>query len=146
MPDEEQRRAESDARPMAESIVRRERWRVRLGAAVTAGLWVATAAYLLILVYSYLYLLHPVVNELLTGGELNERTRQDFSVAIITWFRALAWWPITLVVAAAAATWFTLASRRATLRQIQASLTDISEQLRRMVPEPPSGSRGGPGA
>ncbi|MHC4589052.1 MAG: hypothetical protein ACYTAQ_06860 [Planctomycetota bacterium] len=94
-----------------------ERWRVRLWATATAGLWVVTAAYLLILVFTYLMLLHPAVNEFVTGGEMNERARQDFAAAIIDWVWALLWWPVTLIVAAACTTWFTLASRRATLRQ-----------------------------
>ncbi|MHC4217809.1 MAG: hypothetical protein ACYSU7_05060 [Planctomycetota bacterium] len=121
---------------MADSIVRRERWRVRLWAVATAGLWVVTAAYLLILVFTYLLLLHPAVNEFVTGGDMNDRARQDFATALIDWFWALMWWPVTLVVAAAGTIWFTLASRRATLRQIQASLAEISEQLRTMAPQP----------
>ncbi|MHC4141291.1 MAG: hypothetical protein ACYSUF_05185 [Planctomycetota bacterium] len=140
MPNEEKRQDESDARSVAESIVRRERWRVRLWAAATAGLWVVTAAYLLILVFTYMLLLHPAVNEFVTGGEMNDRAREDFAAAIIDWLWALLWWPITLVVAAAGSIWFTLASRRATLRQIQASLAQISDQLKQMVPEPSVGS------
>ena len=136
MPNEEQRQDESDARPVAEAIVRRERWRVRLWATATAGLWVVTAAYLLILVFTYLMLLHPAVNEFVTGGEMNDRARQDFAAAIVDWVWALLWWPVTLIVAAACTTWFTLATRRATLRQIQASLAEISEQLKRLAPEP----------
>jgi hypothetical protein len=136
MPNEEQRQDESDARPVAEAIVRRERWRVRLWATATAGLWVVTTAYLLILVLTYLVLLHPVVNELVTGSEMSDRARQEFATAIIDWVRALLWWPVTLIVAAAATTWFTLASRRATLRQIQASLAAISAQLRQLAPGP----------
>jgi hypothetical protein len=136
MPNEEKRQDESDARPVAESIVRRERWRVGLWAAATAGLWVVTAAYLLILVFTYMLFFHPAVNEFVTGGEMNERARQDFATAIIDWLWALLWWPITLVVAAAGSIWFTLASRRATLRQIQTSLGQISEQLKQMAPTP----------
>jgi hypothetical protein len=41
-----------------------------------------------------------------------------------------------VVVAAAGSIWFTLASRRATLRQIQTSLGQISEQLKQMAPTP----------
>jgi hypothetical protein len=135
MPNEETRRDESDARPVAESIVRRERRRVRLWAVATTGLWVLTAAYLLILVFTYLALLHPAVNEFVTGGEMNDQARQDFAGAIIDWIWALLWWPITLVVAAGCTTWFTLASRRATLQQIQASLAQISEHIKQMAPE-----------
>jgi hypothetical protein len=134
MPNEEKRQDESDARPVAESIVRRERCRVRLWATLTAGLWLLTSAYLLTLVFTYMLLFHPAVNEFVTGGEMNDRARQDFAGAIIDWLWALLWWPITLVVAAAGSIWFTLASRRATLRQIQASLAQISDQLKQMVP------------
>jgi hypothetical protein len=136
MPNEENRQEDSDPRPVAESIVRRERWRLRLWAAVTASLWVVTASYLLILVFTYMLFIHPNTNELLTGYELSDQARQDYAAAVIDALWALLWWPITLVVAAAGTIWFTLASRRATLRQIQASLAEISEQLKRMAPQP----------
>ncbi|MHC4100316.1 MAG: hypothetical protein ACYTGY_01805 [Planctomycetota bacterium] len=121
---------------MAETIVRRERRRMGAWAVVTSAFWVVTAAYLLILVFSYLAFVHPAVNELLTGGELSPQARQDYAAVIIGGLKALLWWPITLIAAAACTTLFTLASRRATLRQIQASLVEISEQLKQIVPEP----------
>jgi hypothetical protein len=121
---------------MAESIARRGRRRVRFWAAAAGGLWVVTAAYLLILVFLYLLFLNPPVHALLTGCELGEQARENFAAAIIDWLRALLWWPATLVVAAAGTIWFTLASRRATLRQIQAGLADISAQLERMAAGP----------
>ena len=113
MPDEETRQDGADVRPLAASIARRDRWRVRLWAAVTGGR-----------------------HALLTGCELNEQAREDFAAAIIDWFWALLWWPVTLVVAAVVTIWFTLASRRATLRQIQAGLADISAQLASMTAGP----------
>jgi hypothetical protein len=135
MPNEEKRQDESDARPVAESILMRERRRVRLWATLTAGLWLLASAYLLILVFTYMVLLHPNTNELLTGHELTEHARREYPAAIIDMLWALLWWPVTLVVAAAATIWFTLATRRATLRQIQCSLAQISDQLKRLVPE-----------
>ncbi|MHC4106524.1 MAG: hypothetical protein ACYS7M_12300 [Planctomycetota bacterium] len=50
--------------------------------------------------------------------------------------RALLIRPIVLIAAAACTTGFTFASRRATLRQIQASPADISERLRQMAQKP----------
>jgi hypothetical protein len=53
---------------VAETIAGRERWRVRWWAAVTGGLWVVAAAYLLILVFLYLPFLNPPVHALPTAG------------------------------------------------------------------------------
>ncbi len=135
-PGRERAASDVNARPVAETIVRRERRRVCAWALATSFLWVITAAYLLILMFTYLAIVHPAVNELLTGGELSPEARQRYAAVIIGGLKALLWWPVMLIVAAACTTWFTLASRRATLRQIQASLAQISEQLKRMAPEP----------
>jgi hypothetical protein len=48
--------------------------------------------------------------------------------------RAALGWPVLLFAAAASTTAFTLTSRRATLRQIQASLAEIGAEMRRLVP------------
>ena len=136
LPGRERTSSETAARPVAELIVRRERRRVGAWAVTTAVLWAITGLYLLVLIFTYLSIIHPAVNELLTGGELSPQSRQEHATAIIGGLKALCWWPILLIVAAGCTTWFTLASRRATLRQIQASLAQISDQLRQMAREP----------
>jgi hypothetical protein len=122
--------------PFAVPILRRERWRIRGWATAAVALWSITAVYLVALVLTYVVLVHPAVNELLTGGELSPTTRAEHAAAIIGGLKALCWWPVTLVAAAICTMAFTLATRQATLTQIQAGLTDYRVQLERMTTRP----------
>ncbi len=127
---EQDEQTSATAAPTVDQIARRERWRVRCWAIATVVLWVVTAAYLLGLLWSYMVLLHPKFHEFLTSEETGPAQMQGFARFLISWFKALLVWPVLLFAAAACTTIFTLASRRATLRQIQGSLAEISEQLR----------------
>ena len=133
MSNEETRHDISSPQPAAAAVTQRERRRVGYWAAATGALWAVTTAYLLVLVFLYLLFLNPPLHALLTGSEFSEQARADLAAAIIDWFRALLWWPVTLVVAAAGTIWFTLAARRATLRQVRAGLAEVSAQLARMT-------------
>jgi hypothetical protein len=119
---------------LAERIIRRQRLWVRVWAIASAGFWVVTALYLLVLVGAYLVFVHPAVQEVFTvAEEMPASHRERAAEMILLALKALFIWPILLIVAAACTTGLTLVSRRATLRQIQVSLADISEQLRRLV-------------
>jgi type II secretory pathway component PulF len=121
---------------IVDEITRRERRRVRVWAIATGALWVLAVAYLLGLLWFYMVLLHPRFHEFLTSEETGPAQMQEFARVLISWFKALLVWPVLLFAAAACTTIFTLASRRATLRQIQASLADISEQLKGLTAKP----------
>jgi signal transduction histidine kinase len=119
-----------------DQIVRRERRRVRLWAVATAALWIVAVVYLFGLVWVYAVLIHPVINEFFTG----EYTNPDAAAAMKPRMMVVAklllaslYWPALLFLAAACTLFFTLASRRATLRQIQASLAEISAQLQALA-------------
>lgn len=115
---------------IVDEITRRERRRVCIWAIATGVLWVLAAAYLLALLWFYMCFLHPIIHEYFTSGDLDPNEIKPPLNVMITLLKALLWWPGLLFLAAASTTLFTLASRRATLRQIQASLAEISEQLR----------------
>lgn len=124
------------AAPGLDHILRRERWKVRAWAVAAAVLWIAAAAYLLVLLWVYTMMIHPVIHEFFTG----DYTRPDAAGAlqprmfvIARLLLAALYWPALLALAAVCTVLFTLASRRATLRQIQAHLADISAQLRALA-------------
>jgi len=120
-----------------EAVIRRERRRVRWWAAATAVLWVLAALYLFGLLWGYLMWLHPMVYEFITSEELDPDGVMHPRMMVVTQLLlALLYWPAFLCLAVACTLLFTLASRRATLRQIQVSLADISEQLRRLSEKP----------
>lgn len=116
-----------------ERVMRRERWRVRRWAIATAALWIITAAYLLGMLLVYAVFLHPRVHEHFTSApDLAERGEPGM-MGMLVLLKASLWWPALLFAAAVCTTLFTLASRRATLRQIQASLAEISAQLHELA-------------
>lgn len=113
-----------------ERIILRERKRVRWWAIATAGLWIITAALFFAICYVYMVFVNPLVVELLTAsnenwGQLRSATFYGLSALLV--------WPILLFLSAACTTGFILASRRATLRQIQADLARITEQLKALA-------------
>lgn len=119
--------------PPEERIVRRERWRVQLWAVATGALWVVTALYLLVLLWFYVVFVHPVLHEHFTSEYVDPSAMKPRMMLVISLLKALLWWPGLLFLAAACTTLFTLASRRATLRQIHARLAEISEQLKALA-------------
>jgi hypothetical protein len=122
------------AMPDVDRIMRHERWRVRCWAAATIVAWLLAAFYLFGPLWFYAMKIHPVMNEYFTStqpvspGAMEPRMR-----IVILLLNLLLYWPLTLTVAAACTTGFILASRRATLRQIQASLAEISAQVRQLA-------------
>lgn len=121
----------SDARHTAEiqDVVHRENRRMALWTATTAVLWVVTAAYFIALWLCYMVFVHPVLHELLSEEELNAALLDNVKEVLLIGLRAVVVWPILLLVSASCTTWLVLTSRRSTLRQIQANLALISDQL-----------------
>jgi cytoskeletal protein RodZ len=122
----------SAASPDVEQIVRRQRRYVRYWAIATALLWIIAVAYLLGLLSFYAVFIHPIIHEYFTTPDVDvNAVKPPLAVALVL-LKAVLWWPALLLAAAACTTAFTLASRRATLRQIHASLTEISSQLKEL--------------
>jgi len=125
-----------EALKVVELVSRRERHGLRIWAILTGALWTITAAYLAVLILGYLVFVHPVVDELLIGGEPPATSHRAHADAFITGLKALLYWPLTLIAAAGCTMAFTIVSRRTTLRLIHESLADISDQLRQLAQAP----------
>jgi hypothetical protein len=119
--------------PALEQILQCERRRVRRWAIATGALWVITVGYLFSLIYFYATFLHPVFNEYFTTPDANPEAMKPRMRVVIYLLQAMLYWPILLFLAAACTVFFTLATRRATLRQIQASLAEISAELKARI-------------
>ncbi len=110
-------------------ITARERKRVQRWAILTVALWLITALYFAVLLWGYLVFVHPAIQELLAHDEPDPQRFKTHMRVLITGLTALLYWPALLLLAAGCTTWFTIVSRRATLRQIQASLAQIADHL-----------------
>lgn len=119
--------------PALEEIIRREQRRVRRWAIATTTLWIITAAYLFGLLCTYAVFIHPRISWFFTANEPSGFDMKPVMRVTATMLLASLYWPALLLLSAACTLFFNLASRRATLRQIQASLTDISTQLRELT-------------
>lgn len=116
-------------------IQRAQRRRVLIWGVLTAVLWVLAAAFLVAWLYSYLVYLHPIFNELLTGGPVPPEGVRLTAPWLIVWLKVLLWWPVLLLAAGGSTVGLLLYSRRVTLRQIQQNLAQISAALERLERE-----------
>ncbi len=106
-----------------------ERKRVQRWAILTVALWLITALYFAVLLWAYLVFVHPAIHEVLAHDEPAPQRFKTQMRILITGLTALLYWPALLLLAAGSTTWFTIISRRATLRQLQASLAQIADHL-----------------
>jgi hypothetical protein len=124
--------AGSTALTIVDLITTRERKRVRRWALLTIAFWLIAASYFAVLLWAYLVFVHPAMQELLTHSEPDPLRFKTHMRVLISGLTALLYWPASLLLAAGCTTWFTIVSRRATLRQIQASLAQIADHLQSM--------------
>jgi hypothetical protein len=127
----------SDPRWVSSEIVSRDRLRVRLLAGLVAFLWLAGIAGVLYMIFwfnRFIILFGPF-----DGGHTNEwyatalfHAKMELHHSLEACLGAV---PI-LLLAALGTVWLVLSSRRATLNQINISLAQISEQLRRSQTSP----------
>jgi len=137
--------APSDPRLLTQKILDRDRRRVRLLASLAMLFWVLTTVGVVCLCPFYLIMVAPRLRAYQAG---RARLENDWDA----WARVGDWaayWTLgcilSLLLAALCTVLLILLSRRATLRQINASLMDISEQLKHLGQLPPSESRGAAG-
>jgi heme exporter protein D len=130
--------AAPDPRQVTQAILARDRRRVRLLAGLASLFWVLTAAGVVSLCPFYVMVVAPRLRAYQAGRAQLENDWND-------WARVGEWAAygllaciLSLLAAAACTVLLTLATRRATLRQINASLAAISEQLKQL--RPPAGS------
>lgn len=139
-----------DPRRLTQQVLRRERRRMRVLAALAILLWLLAAVGVFFVVYVALWHLYPKHQKLMRDVALGNVPAEQIvaiqashfqAVAICT--RVIAASFAALTLAALCTVLLVLASRRATLHQINTSLAEISEQLKRLRP-PPSDPSSGP--
>jgi len=147
---------ESDSRQLARNVIARDQRRVRLLTGLTILLWLLAAAGVCFVVYVALWHVYPKEHKLVQDVALGNLTPEQIVTLQALHFQALR--ICTLVIAAAFAAiilaalctvLLILISRRATLRQINANLAEISEQLKQLQfasgDQSPGSTAGDPG-
>jgi hypothetical protein len=121
----------NDTRQLIGRVLERDRWRVRLLTTLTLFLWLLTAVGVFVWGYLWFSAMQP---RLLAKAE--NRAHIDDSSAWVTIGSAAAKTLMavttTTLLAASSTIWLVFATRRATLRQVNAQLAEISEQLRQI--------------
>jgi hypothetical protein len=134
--------AAPDPRQLTRQILGRDRRRIRLLAGLAALFWVLTAAGILCLCPFYVMVVAPRLRAYQAGRAQLANDWDDWAM-VGEW---AAYWVLACIVsfllAALCTVLLILLSRRATLRQINASLVAISEQLRQGGRLPPGEPRG----
>jgi hypothetical protein len=133
--------AGADARQFTRTILNRDRRRIRLLASMTTLFWVLATASVICLCPFYVIIIAPRLRAYEAG---RANLQNDWN----EWARAgeyVAYWILPCILFLLLAAIFTilliLLSRRATLRQINVSLAEISEQLKLLRQAPPGEPR-----
>jgi hypothetical protein len=124
----------AEPRRLAVEIMARDRWRVGLLAGLTALLWLGGIAGVLYMVFSFnRFILDTAPRDPYAAGSWP--TSEEFRARMVLHHSlevCMAAVP-ALLLAALCTVWLVFSSRRATLNQINLSLAEISEQLRRAM-------------
>ena len=130
------------ARPLTEQVLARDRRRVRLLAGLATLFWVLTAAGVVAFCPFYLRNVAPRLRAYHAGrAQLQNDWEAWATVGEWAAYLTLAC-VVCLLLAAVCTVWLVLVSRRATLRQINAGLAEISAQLKQWRPAPAGGPAG----
>src|SRR5262245_10871135 len=121
-----------DPRQLTQRILERDRRRIRLLASLATFFWILTAAGVVCLCPFYLIVVPPRLRAYQAGRAQLANDWNDWAM-VGDW---AAYWLLgcilALLLAAICTVLLILVSRRATLRQINASLLEISEQLKQL--------------
>jgi hypothetical protein len=123
-----------DPRQLTRTILERDRRRIRLLASLATLFWVLTTAGVVCLCPFYVIVVAPRLRAYQAGRAQLENDWNDWAMVgdwAAYWILACI---ISLLLAAVCTVLLILLSRRATLRQINAGLVEISEQLKRLQP------------
>lgn len=134
-----------DPRQVTRKILERDRRRLRLLAGLAILFWVLAAAGIVCLCPFYVIVVAPRLRAYQAGRAQLEKDWNDWALVgdwAAYWILACI---ILLLLAAVCTVLLVLLSRRATLRQINASLVEISEQLKQLRQLSPSEQQGTPG-
>ncbi|HEY7425161.1 MAG TPA: hypothetical protein VH682_13100 [Gemmataceae bacterium] len=128
-----------DPRQLAGKVLQRERWRIRLLTGLTILFWLVAAAGVFFVIYVATWHLYPKQQQLMRDATLGKLPVDKVieiqaihfqMVELCTRLVAAAF--VALTLAALCTVLLVLVSRRATLRQINDQLAEISEQLKRL--------------
>jgi hypothetical protein len=129
----------SDPRRLAGKVLHRERWRIRLLTGLTILFWLVAAAGVFSVIYIATWHLIPKQHQLMRNATLGKLPADKVveiqashfqAVELCTHLVAVAF--VALTLAGLCTVLLVVVSRRATLRQINAQLAEISAQLKRL--------------
>jgi ABC-type phosphate transport system permease subunit len=118
-----------DPRQLARNIVQRDRRRIRLLAGLATVFWVLAAAGMVWLVSFYMIQVAPRLRAYAAGRMQLENDWNDWARAGDLAAKSLLLFLVALLVAAISTVLLILLSRQVTLRQINASLIELSDRL-----------------
>jgi hypothetical protein len=127
-----------DARELTWRVLERDRRRVRRWTAVTVGVWILAAAMVLSALVAFGLLMPQrakLVQDVEAGkvaGAERQHAERDLLVGFLMGAVLIGWSVFVLALAALCTVLLLSASRRATLRQVNASLLEVAEQLKRL--------------
>jgi hypothetical protein len=121
--------SELDPRNLARNIVSRDRRRIRALACVATFFWVAATAGIVWLCVMYFLMIEPRLIAYSSGRVQLESDWSDWAWAGDVTARTLLVCLVSMLLAAISTVVLILYSRHATLRQINANLCELSEQL-----------------
>lgn len=134
--------APADTRALTRRILARDRGRVRLLTGLIVVLWAVSAALIFALLYRFLTLFPKHEHAILTAdhsqlspAELRHMQQMQFLV-VGKVIRIVVFSVASLTLAALGTVALVFVSRSATLRQVNASLAEIAEQLRQLRSPP----------
>jgi Na+/proline symporter len=117
-----------DPRELTRRVLRRDRRRVRLLAGLTAFFWFLGAAGIFLVILAFLALVAPKLQHIAQEQGLHRGIVEVLGKGMATVAACVA----SLALAALFTILLVLASRRATLRQVNAHLREIHEELKRL--------------
>jgi hypothetical protein len=127
--------SDMDPRSLARHIVDRDRRRIRVLAALTTFFWIAATAGIVFLAIKYVMIVEPRLNAYAAGRAQLDSDWKDWAMAVQFGAKGLLLCIVSLFFAALSTVALILFSRHATLRQINASLIELSEQLKPRQPQ-----------
>jgi hypothetical protein len=127
-----------DARVQTWAVLERDRLRVRRLTFLTVAIWLVAGALILggLVSYGFTMPMQALLAQQAEEGKVTAAQREEGQRQVLVLFMKgtllLAFSVAVMAVAALATVFLIQASRRATLRQVNASLVEISEQLKQL--------------
>jgi hypothetical protein len=148
-------RPPADTRALTDRILTRDRRRVRILTWLTVGTWLISAALVVFLLISFGFILPALAHvrdpnwpptKMPLAPDVHERAfkmskdgqKQSLEIALQMASVGITFAVGALALASLCTFWLVMATRRATLRQVNANLVEITEQLKQLRQMPPA--------